>query len=222
MSESNDGLLRIEGILEYGYGIMPFLILADKRVSSSAVRLYGVLQNLARKSDRAFPKQEYLAQVLGIRTPRVSELTSELEYYGYIEKIYENRKLVYIIKQEVNMVVDKDLFGEPIATREKVKTKKKANTGDREVLKEVGKFYSKLYEDAIGAVPIIEYGRDNKIFNKYIKQYGVDTFKEVLKLYFDDEWGYKVGFTVTGLQTVFSRLLMKVKKRGKGGGYKNL
>ena len=118
--------LEYEGVLKYGYGICPMMILADRRVGSTAVRLYCVLTNFARNKNVAYPRQKIIADILGINVPRVSELTSELEMYGYISKEREgkNGSITYLIKSSIDTEVEKDLFGNFVTEKMTVKKEK--------------------------------------------------------------------------------------------------
>jgi hypothetical protein len=65
--------------------------------------------------------------------------------------------------------------------------------------------------------------RDNSILVKYIKKYGVDQMKEMIKLYFQDDWGKKCGFSIPIFQQCTNKILTKMsnakKKKDEGYGF---
>lgn len=225
-NEKSDDKLQIEGVLEFGYGITPMMIIADKRVSNPAVRLYGALANFARGKGSAFPKQKRLASILGVSVQRVSELSSELEMYGYVTKTREGKNggLTYQLNMTLASPVERDLFGDFVVDKMKTKNPKKESKSSvsKKDLDELSEYYIEQFMKVSGGIkPDYRYARDNAIFAGYLKTYeDVDLIKRVLDAYFLHPWGEKCGFTVSSLQSVFNKLLIEVRNnKGNNDGY---
>ncbi len=63
---------------------IPDVILRDKRISSSGVRLYLEISGLLDKRGYCWASNEYLAELMGVTGSTVSRLVKQLEDLGYI------------------------------------------------------------------------------------------------------------------------------------------
>lgn len=213
--------LKFEGVLSLGYGILPMMVAADRRLSKGAKILYGVLASYARDKGSAYPKQKTLADILNLNVQRVSELTSELEMYGYIEKTREGKSggITYTLKAKLKVEVEEELFGTTVTKRPRVPKKKK----EVKVPKEVSDRFYKRYEALCLSElridkPDIRYSRDHPIVLRYIEKYGIETMLAILDLYFQDKWARDRYCTITCLQPCFQKLYGEYRKRGGGNG----
>lgn len=218
--------LVLQGVFAYGYGIVPMMVIADRRLSSSAVRLYGALMNYSRGKNCAYPKRETLSDVLGCTLKTVTELTAELESCGYVTKLREGKHggLTYTM----NLTLQGELFSEPQICetvksnmKTKQKTEKKSETGTEEI-NSILDVYVNKFKEISGHEPEIVHARDRAIIVRYIKKYGTEKLKEIIELYFKNSWGKKCGYTITSLQTVFNQLLMESNKKKKGFGFEKV
>jgi hypothetical protein len=213
---------KYEGILSYGYGLAPMLITADRRVCSTAFRLYCILSAYATNG-KAFPGQKVLSDILGIRIPRVSGLTSELEMYGYIKKIRDrkNNGLTYELLTNVDVEVEEGLFGTTIIKSKKKRKKKVANkkTIPKEDIDRVVTYYFKKFQRTHECDPEWNEAQGRAIIVRYLHKYDLIFMKNILDEWFEDDWGEKVGHTITCLQAGFNRLKIKVERKDNTNGY---
>lgn len=211
--------LKMDGVLEFGYGIVGMAAVADRRLSSTAFRLYAALQNFARQGSEAFPSQKTLADLLDVEVPTVSNLTSELVDYGYIKKSRDRKNggLTYTMMHYIDVEVEKDLFGDYITGKKKKPKKETKKKADPRV-RELQDYYTEKFEGK-GESPDYNFSRDNGIFKKYLEKHDVDKMKHIIDAYFECDWGEKVGYTVPGIKTIFNKLILDMAENKKADGF---
>lgn len=79
------------------------------------------------------------------------------------------------------------------------------------VYKEIENKYFKLFIDKFGNKPDYKYKRDRGILKTYIDKYGKDNVLNHIDIYFNHEIGDFYGYTITGLQSCYNKILTKTK-----------
>ena len=98
--------IKMQGIMEQGYGISPKLVMRDKNLSIEAKAIYAYMSSFAGNGESAFPKIETACKDLQISKKRFLNHRKYLIDNGYLT-IEKNRKKgkfdnnVYIINQTV-------------------------------------------------------------------------------------------------------------------------
>lgn len=88
MDEDNN--LKLDGIMEQGYGIIPKKVMRDKNISVEAKSIYSYLCSYSGNGSTAFPSVSLICSDLGIGKNRFYKHRKELTDYGYVE--ITNRK----------------------------------------------------------------------------------------------------------------------------------
>lgn len=96
-----------KSVLSKGYGIVPKLIMLDKRLSIESKAIYSYMCSFAGNGSSAFPSVKRIIADLGIGEKRFYKYRKLLVEYGYmeiIEKRVGNRRgnNTYVLKQMVN------------------------------------------------------------------------------------------------------------------------
>lgn len=76
---------QLQKWVEEGYFFMPNKIVRDKRISSSAFRIYCLLRMRLFQKNYCFPGRDTLAEELGASTRQVDRYINELKIAKYIE-----------------------------------------------------------------------------------------------------------------------------------------
>jgi len=84
---------------------------------------------------------------------------------------------------------------------------------NKEIYLEVENFYFNEFKKRTGQEPDYKYGRDRKILQPYLKKHGIPKTIDLLRLWFEDEFGEKCGYTLTGFQSCVNRLLTQIGKQ---------
>lgn len=77
-------ILKIEGVKARGYGIIPKLVMQDKRLSIEAKAIYSYFCSYAGAGDTAFPSIRKICYDLGISEERYRKHFKTLLFCGYI------------------------------------------------------------------------------------------------------------------------------------------
>jgi len=88
MDEDNN--LKLDGIMEQGYGIIPKKVMRDKNISVEAKSIYSYLCSYSGNGSTVFPSVSLICSDLGIGKNRFYKHRKELTDYGYVE--ITNRK----------------------------------------------------------------------------------------------------------------------------------
>lgn len=83
--------VKLQGIMEQGYGIAPKLVMRDKKLSIEAKAIYAYIASFAGGKDTAFPRVKTVCEDLGISENRFFSHRKALVDRGYIT-IEKNRK----------------------------------------------------------------------------------------------------------------------------------
>lgn len=106
MEEMSD-VLKLEGVMSKGYGIIPKLVMMDQDLSIEAKAIYSYIASYAGNGDSAFPSIKKICYDLQINEKRFSRHKKVLLEKGYIEVTQERKgggmfaSNVYTIKQFV-------------------------------------------------------------------------------------------------------------------------
>lgn len=106
---SEQEVLKIQGIMSQGYGIIPKLIMRDKALSIEAKAIYAYISSYAGNGDTAFPGVELICSDLDISENRFHKHKKPLIEKGYIEITKERSpkgtfdRNVYTIKTEIKV-----------------------------------------------------------------------------------------------------------------------
>src|SRR5690625_1326239 len=76
--------VRIEGILEEGYGLSPKLVMRDKGLTIEAKAIYAYMSSFAGNGEKAFPKVSTVCKDLQISRQRFNRHRQLLIEKGYI------------------------------------------------------------------------------------------------------------------------------------------
>ena len=77
-------VLRHEGILAKGYGVLPKYVMLDRDLSLTAKTIYAFLCSLAGNGETTYPSVETIKSYLGIGESAYSARLKELLDAGYI------------------------------------------------------------------------------------------------------------------------------------------
>jgi len=112
-----------------------------------------------------------------------------------------------------------ELEAEQQPSQEKKPPKKKKTAIPNDGLAKLRDFYHREFFKKTQVKAEYKFGRDDKIFNGYLKKHDMETMEKIVVAYMSDDFGKKCGYTVPVLQNVFQKLLIDVKKNNTGGGY---
>lgn len=90
MQDKLTDLLRVEGVHAKGYGMIPKLVMQDKRITIEAKSIYSYFCSYAGAGTQAFPSVPLILEHLKIDKKRYYKHLSFLKTYGYI-KIEQTR-----------------------------------------------------------------------------------------------------------------------------------
>ena len=76
---------QVQKWVEEGYFFMPNKIVRDKRITSSAFRIYCLLRMRLFQKNYCFPGRNTLAEELGASTRQVDRYINELKIAKYVE-----------------------------------------------------------------------------------------------------------------------------------------
>ena len=101
--------VKMEGILERGYGIIAKKVMRDRNLNVVSKAIYAYICSYAGKGKDAFPSQKLISNDLGINIGTLAKYTQELKDSGYITvKGHKEKgkfsKNLYTINIELNMV----------------------------------------------------------------------------------------------------------------------
>lgn len=90
---SND-LLKVQGINEKGFGMIPKLVMQDKRLTVESKAIYGYFCSYAGSGQTAFPSRDRIIADLGMSVKRYYHHLNLLKKHGYIaiEQVKESGK----------------------------------------------------------------------------------------------------------------------------------
>ena len=88
-------------ILKAGFAAFPYLVMNDKSISICARFTYAMLLQFAWQEAKTYPKQQTLADRIGVSTRQVQRYLNELRDAGYItiERTDKRFHNTYIIKK---------------------------------------------------------------------------------------------------------------------------
>lgn len=89
------------------YAAVPFKILEDKDISDSELRLYAIILFFASKEGYCYASNNYLGDMLGIKTRAVQTRLQKLEEKKYIFKSFEQNR--WSAKQR-KIEINKEIF----------------------------------------------------------------------------------------------------------------
>lgn len=104
MSENNN--LKMGGIYNAGYGLIPKTPMRDKRISAEAKAIYSYLCAFAGQTNRAYPHLEMILDEIGLSEKRFYKHRKQLIDFGYIsiekhrDKNNSFTNNVYVITKE--------------------------------------------------------------------------------------------------------------------------
>lgn len=87
--KNNSDVLKVQGIMEKGYGIIPKLPMQDTRLSIEAKGIYSYFRSYAGAGTTAFPGKDKILYDLQIGETRYYKHLNLLKKYGYI-KVEQN------------------------------------------------------------------------------------------------------------------------------------
>jgi len=101
-------VLRMQGILSQGYGIVPKLVMKDKELTAEAKAVYAYLCSYAGSGESAFPSMELMSEDLGMSLKRLRKHRDLLTERGYIVITKETgagfyKRNVYTLVSEVKL-----------------------------------------------------------------------------------------------------------------------
>lgn len=104
-------VLRAQGILSQGYGIVPKLVMKDKELTAEAKAVYAYLCSYAGSGESAFPSMELMSEDLGMSLKRLRKHRDLLTDRGYIVITKETgagffKRNVYTLVSEVKIPVE--------------------------------------------------------------------------------------------------------------------
>lgn len=101
MNESND-FIQMQGINSLGFGIIPKLVMQDKRLTIQAKAIYGYFCSYAGAGRTAFPGREKIVSDLKISKDSYYKHFNLLKKYGYIQTVQEKAKTVLFEKMYIH------------------------------------------------------------------------------------------------------------------------
>ncbi len=90
MSDHSD-ILQVEGINSKGFGILPKLVMQDRRLSCTAKAIYGYFCSFAGAGKQAFPRVTRIMADLGLCKTAYYRHFNQLRDFGYIKAQQERR-----------------------------------------------------------------------------------------------------------------------------------
>ena len=84
-------ILQVQGINEKGFGIIPKLVMQDKRLTAEAKAIYSYFCSYAGAGKTAFPSRSKIIADLGVSKNRFYVHFNQLKEYGYIEVEQEHK-----------------------------------------------------------------------------------------------------------------------------------
>lgn len=84
MSSSNENVLKLDGLLSMGYGIIPKKAMRDSRLTPEAKAIYAYLCSFAGSGNTAFPSVDLMCSEIGMSEDRFYRHRKLLVQYGYI------------------------------------------------------------------------------------------------------------------------------------------
>ncbi|WXR61204.1 helix-turn-helix domain-containing protein [Peptostreptococcaceae bacterium AGR-M142] len=84
-------MLNSRGILKNGYGIIPKLVMRDRKLSAEAKAIYAYICSFAGSGSTAFPSIELMSADLNLSKRRLLKYRKELLEHGYII-VHQQRK----------------------------------------------------------------------------------------------------------------------------------
>jgi len=161
MYEEMKDILRTQGVKAKGYGIIPKLVMQDKRLSIEAKSIYSYFCSYAGAGDTAFPSVRKICFDFGISEDRYRKHFKQLIQYGYIEVEQKKEKGRYarniytLIDKPVEVNTRKTPYTENRGTEEqwtdntgsninnkKINNKKKSQLVNDEQTNEINKIIS--------------------------------------------------------------------------------
>ena len=107
MNEKEKGtdILKVQGRMERGYGIIPKLPMQDKRLTIEAKAIYSYFCSYAGAGTQAFPSRSKILYDLGIGEERYYRHFNILKKYGYI-KVEQNVNSVGKFKNNIYTLIE--------------------------------------------------------------------------------------------------------------------
>lgn len=84
--------VKMEGILERGYGIIAKKVMRDRNLNVVSKAIYAYICSYAGKGKDAFPSQKLLCEDLGISKNTLGKYIKELKDGGYITAVQHKEK----------------------------------------------------------------------------------------------------------------------------------
>lgn len=103
MNQSKD-IIQVQGINSQGYGIIPKMVMQDKRLTIQAKAIYGYFCSYAGAGKTAFPKRSKIMSDLKISKNCYYNHFNLLKDYGYIEVTQEKDKDGYFDRNIYTLV----------------------------------------------------------------------------------------------------------------------
>ena len=97
MEEQNE--VKLQGVMEKGYGVIPKVVMQDEDLSIEAKSIYAYLASYAGVGHTAFPSVSITIKHLGISEKRYYKHRKVLQEKGYISierERLENLSLIHI------------------------------------------------------------------------------------------------------------------------------
>lgn len=100
-------ILQVQGINEKGFGIIPKLVMQDKRLTAEAKAIYSYFCSYAGAGRTAFPSRNKIVSDLGMSVKRYYRHFRMLTAYGYIKAEQEKsdtgqfKRNIYTLMQEI-------------------------------------------------------------------------------------------------------------------------
>jgi len=85
-------ILQVQGINSKGFGIIPKLVMQDKRLTTEAKAIYSYFCSYAGAGKTAFPSRSKIISDLGMSKSRFYKHFDLLKTHGYIKTVQENMR----------------------------------------------------------------------------------------------------------------------------------
>ena len=108
-------ILQVQGINSKGFGIIPKLVMQDKRLTTEAKAIYSYFCSYAGAGQTAFPMRDKIIADLGMSINRYYKHFNLLKKHGYINAVREtakNGKLqrnVYTLLNDIPCIQNDDI-----------------------------------------------------------------------------------------------------------------
>lgn len=100
--------IETEGIMKYGYGIVPKAIMRDRQLSIEAKAIYAYLAAYSNAAGEAFPPVEQVCDDLNISRQRLKKHREDLEARGYLTTFRKRKEVGFTNNiYRLNMIVKK-------------------------------------------------------------------------------------------------------------------